>query len=412
MPSLLQQRLFREMAHLFVLSTCVLMTLILIGRAVQMREMLLGLDMNLLDTALLFCYMTPLFLMLIIPVACMLSVFLTFLRMGTDRELIALRAGGVSIYQMLPAPVLFSILCTALALWVSLHWLPWGMSHFRSTVMEIATTRARIVIQPGVFNADFPNLVLFARRVDPDAGTLFEVLVNDRTVPEREVTILAPEGTIASIPEKGELVFNLKNGKLYSSTGSQTARLAFDAYTVRLPLSALFGSVDLGEVRPREMSWNTLLSTRDALKQSEPQTIQKKGEGTQRTPLNIILTEIQRRWAYPAACIALAIFVLPMAAAFQGLHRQIGLVLALLMFFVYYSLMSLGFTLGETGVLPPSVGLWMPNALFLLAGGLGVRLTAREHFPNFINAIKLIVARFKSIARRAGKSGRTGDALQ
>ena len=43
------------MAHLFILSTCVLMTLILIGRAVQMREMLLGLDMNLLDTALLFC---------------------------------------------------------------------------------------------------------------------------------------------------------------------------------------------------------------------------------------------------------------------------------------------------------------------------------------------------------------------
>ena len=411
MPSLLQQRLFREMAHLFVLSTCVLMTLILIGRAVQMREMLLGLDMNLLDTGLLFCYMTPLFLMLIIPVACMLSVFLTFLRMGTDRELIALRAGGISIYQMLPAPVLFSLLCTALALWVSLHWLPWGMSHFRSTVMEIATTRARIVIQPGVFNADFPNLVLFARRVDPDDGTLFEVLVNDRTVPEREVTILSPEGSIASIPEKGELVFNLKNGKLYSSTGTQTARLAFDAYTVRLPLSALFSSVDLGEVRPREMSWKTLLSTSEALKKTEPQALQDGG-GTQRTPRNIILTEIQRRWAYPAACVALAIFVLPVAAAFQGLHRQIGLVVALLMFFVYYSLMSLGFTLGETGVLPPNIGLWIPNALFLLAGCFGLRLTAREHFPNFINVIKIIIVRFKNIARRSGKSGRTGDALQ
>ena len=152
--------------------------------------------------------------------------------------------------------------------------------------------------------------------------------------------------------------------------------------------------------------------TRNALAKTNKQTIQQSGGGTQRTPLNIILTEIQRRWAYPAACVALAIFVLPVAAAFQGLHRQIGLVVALLMFFVYYSLMSLGFTLGETGVVPPYIGLWIPNALFLLAGCIGVRLTAREHFPNFINAIKTATDRFKNIARRFGKSGRTGDALQ
>lgn len=65
--------------------------------------------------------------MLVIPIACMLSVFLTFLRMSTDRKLVALRAGGINIYQMLPAPLLFSVICMLLTLWVSLHWLAWGI---------------------------------------------------------------------------------------------------------------------------------------------------------------------------------------------------------------------------------------------------------------------------------------------
>ena len=93
MPSLLQRQIFKEIANLFVLAVGVLLTLILISRAVQMRELFLGLDLGILDTVLLFGYMTPLFLMLVIPIACMLSVFLTFLRMSTDRELVALRAG-------------------------------------------------------------------------------------------------------------------------------------------------------------------------------------------------------------------------------------------------------------------------------------------------------------------------------
>ena len=148
MIALLHRRIFLEISSLFCLSSCALLTLVLISRAVQMREMLLGLDIGLTDMASLFACMTPVFLLLVIPVSCMLSVFLTFLRMSSDREFIALRAGGVSILQMLPGPLLFSLICTGLTLWVSLHWIAAGMSEFRESLLNIATTRARIVVQP------------------------------------------------------------------------------------------------------------------------------------------------------------------------------------------------------------------------------------------------------------------------
>lgn len=373
MISLLPRQIFREIAFLFVLGTGVLLTLILISRAVQMRELFLGLNLGVLDTVLLFGYMTPLFLMLVIPIACMLAVFLTFLRMSTDRELIALRAGGINIYQLLPAPILFSIFCTFLTLWVSLHWLAWGMGHFRSTILDIANTRARIVVQPGVFNTDFPNIVLFARQVDPATGEMSQVLVDDRSRPERNMIILAPYGRIDTDQERGELVFNLDKGQIYTSHDDSSSVLSFAEYTVRLPLDSLFNSLDLGEIRPREMSWKQLstITRTEALK-------------VDINYANKVDVERQKRWAYPAACLALTLFVLPLATAFEGLHRQTGLLLALGMFFIYYSLMSLGFSMGESGALPPVIGLWAPNILFFVLGLYGLWLTAQERSPRIV----------------------------
>lgn len=379
MIPLLQRQIFRETAGLFVLGTGVLLTLVLISRVVQMRELLLGLDLGILDTVLLFTYMTPLFLMLVMPIACMLSVFLTFLRMSTDRELVALRAGGVSLRQMLPAPLLFSLVCMLLTLWVSLHWLAWGMERFRTSLLEIAGTRARIVVQPGVFNRDFPNLVLFARQVNPVSGEMRQVLVDDRSHPEHKLVILAPAGSIDTDRERGELVFRLHHGEIYSTGKEGASLLAFDRYLVRLPLSSLFKNVDLGDIRPREMAWDALLAADlESIRRTDPEFA------------DLVAVEIQKRWAYPAACVALSLFALPLAAAFEGLRRQTGLVLALIMFFVYYSLMSLGFSMGETGAVPPVIGLWTPNLLFFLAGLYGIGLAEREKAPRLVSLLGLL----------------------
>lgn len=370
-PTLLQKNLFRELFSLFVLSASLLLTLILIGRAVQMRELFLGLDLGLTDIGLLFLYMTPIFLMIVIPVACMFSVFLTFLRMNTDREFVALKAGGVSFYQMTPAPVIFSVLCAALTLWVSLFWLAWGMEHFRSTVMEIASTRAKVSIQPGIFNHDFPKLALYARKVDPVSGELKQVLVDDRSHPEGTVLILAPQGTLTTDSESGDLVFRLFDGSIYNMHAKGGSVLGFEEYSVRVAVSELLNSLDLGPVKPREMSWKTLRSfSVSKMLQSDPPQARK------------ISIERHKRWVYPLACIALALFAMPLSAMFEGLHRQYGMLVALGTFFLYYAMLSFGLSTAESGALPPALALWLPNGLFFLTGLYGLRLANLERTPH------------------------------
>ena len=127
---LLQRIIFKELTGTFLLSLAALLSLILVGRMLQLRELLIGLDLGVLDLGVLFFYLSPFFLLLVMPIAVMLSVFLSFLRMSTERELVALKACGVSLYQLLPAPVMFCVLTTLICYGVSFWGISWGMDNF------------------------------------------------------------------------------------------------------------------------------------------------------------------------------------------------------------------------------------------------------------------------------------------
>lgn len=336
-----------------------------------MRELFLGLDFSLADIALLFFYMVPMFLIMVLPISCMVSVFLTFLRMSTDRELVALKAGGVSIYQMLRSPAVFSFLCMCLALFISMHAISWGANSFRSTILHIANTRAKVVVQPGVFNRDIFGLTLFARKVDPISGKLQQVIFEDTTQDEgSSITVLAPEGSIITDHERGALIFNLKNGRLYRVDDDNVSILDFEEYSVGLDISSLFSSVDIGDIKPKDMAWDDLVAM-DRDKNAPDTRYQRRVE-----------VELQKRWSMPVACLVLGVFAMPLACAFEGVRRQLGIVLALVMFLLYYSVFSVGLATGESGLLPPSIGMWLANLLFALAAVLGLHLTYKERAPS------------------------------
>ncbi len=384
--SFLHRHILKELAQTFLVCTSSLLALILIGRGIHMRDLFLGLEFSFADTAMLFLYMSPVFLLLVLPISCMISVFLTFSRMSADRELVALKAGGVSIYQLLAAPALFSLVCLGLAFFISLHAISWGTNHFRATILQIANTRAKIVLQPGVFNRDLLGLTLFARKVDPVSGRLHQVIFEDSTHDKNtSITVLAPEGEIITDEKNGDLVFHLLNGRIYRVDHGNISILEFGDYSVRLDIGSLLSGIKLGELRPSEMAWRELLRL-DSTRGARSESIQRR-----------VLVEIHKRWALPVACLVLGLFALPLACVFEGVKRQFGIVLALLFFLIYYSLFSVGLTMGESGLLPPSIGIWLANAFFALAGSLGLYLAHKERAPSLTNLGRVLAAKIRPL---------------
>ena len=384
MITLLDRQLFKEIIFLFLLCLGSLVSLIVVGRFLQLRDLLLGLDIGFFDLLALFFYMSPFFLLLLIPVACMLSVFLTLLRMSTDRELLAMKSGGVSLYRLIPAVLAFCLLCTLATTTVSLYGLSWGINHFRSSVVEFARSKTQLVLQPGIFNKDFPGLMVYARQVDNTRGLLEDIIIEDRTRDPITATILAARGAISTDPDQGVILIVLEDGRVYRQEEDRISVGTFDRYQVRLNLSRLlrgFELFDLFDAQPRELSMDMLREL-----QAHPENMADFNYDAK--DFRKIRVEIQKRWALPAACLVLGLLAVPLACAFEGLDRRYGLFLALGGFLVYYSLLSFGISLGETNTLAPVVGLWLPNVILAVTALIGIRQVAREQSLRVVDRIR------------------------
>jgi len=87
--------------------------------------------------------------------------------------------------------------------------------------------------------------------------------------------------------------------------------------------------------------------------------------------------------SYAFSIITMALLALALTSFFENLY--VNLVLSLVVIFSYYGLYVLGITTGQKGIMPPMFGAWLANAGFSALAGLRLswlcapRLTARVH---------------------------------
>lgn len=81
-----------------------------------------------------------------------------------------------------------------------------------------------------------------------------------------------------------------------------------------------------------------------------------------------ILVDLHARLAMPWTCFVVTLFGIPFGLRTARKGALIGIIFALLTFFSFYFLMTLGQWLGKNQVLTPEVSAWMPNVFFLLLG--------------------------------------------
>lgn len=370
---IVHRQILKEQVSLFLLIGSCLLGLILVGRMLQLREMLLSQNLGVLDVLRLFAYLSPVFMILLTPIACMLSVFLTFLRMAADRELTALKASGVSLYQLLPAPIVFCALCTAFSLFISFYGMSWGMEQFRHSLLEFARTKTKLSLQAGVFNQEFPGLTIYAQKVNLDSGEIRFVFVQDKTSGAFTTTVVAPEGTVTTDPDKEQIRVVFKNGRIFRREGEKLDVLSFGTYVVHLPLGGLLHKLGFERASTKELSFQQLLDY-----ENNPVLIKGKTDREREFKVKV---ELQRRMALPLACLVLGLFSVPIASVFRALKQQHGLVLALGVFLVYFSMLSVAESIGESGLVSPVIGVWVPNVLFSVLGLLFLQQAVRERVP-------------------------------
>lgn len=364
---ILHRQIMGEVGLIFAVTLASMLSLIVIGRMIDLKDIFVSQNIQVLHVIMSFIYLGPSFLSLVIPVACMLSIFLCFLRMASDRELTALQTSGISIKNLVLSPLIFSVAAMGVTLYVSLHLISWGIDNFRETALEIAQEQVQVSLQPGVFHQMLPDIAVYTQKRDPATQDLGNVFIQDATHGHPPLTIVAPTGRVFTDREEGMLYFILNEGRIYRHDEQEGSVISFGEYRLQLDLFEMLGQPEKRKKHPEEMSLQEL---REVRMESSPDSRQYRR----------VVAEEHKRYALSIACLLLGLFAVPLGLALQGVGRNWGILLAILCFLVYYSLFTVGYGLAEAGRFPPHLAMWLPNILFgtLTLGGFYFFSTGRE----------------------------------
>jgi LPS export ABC transporter permease LptG len=92
------------------------------------------------------------------------------------------------------------------------------------------------------------------------------------------------------------------------------------------------------------------------------------------------MIEFHRRFAFPAACVVLALVGIPLGLSSKKGGKSTGFVLTIVLVFAYYSVSLVGVSLARQGRVSPALGAWLANIVFFLCGAFLLWRAERKPF--------------------------------
>jgi lipopolysaccharide export system permease protein len=358
--------ILKEILPIFLIGIMVFTFILLMDKMLKLIELIVTRGVTLSDILMLLLFLSPSFLVFTIPMSVLLSTLISFGRLSGDSEITALKASGLSLYQLFLPVAIFSIAAYLLTSLCVFYGLPWGNRGFTTTLYKIAQSKADIEIKERVFNDMFDGLVVYVEKVPIQGEKMEGILIYDERDQEKTNTIFAKEGFLSSNPKSQEVILRLFDGDIhrFDSRANVYQKIKFDAYDLKLELTKAFTAIGK-KLKDKEMSIDDIKEKMESKKQ--------KGEDI--TSLDV---EFHKRYAFPFACIVFGLIGVPLGIQPRRSGRSYGFVFSLLLLLAYYISLTGSEILALRRTIPPYLAGWAPNVIF---GGFGFYLlikTAKE----------------------------------
>ena len=198
-----------------------------------------------------FSYGIPFSLIFAIPMSVMAAAFLVFSRMSSDRELIAMRACGVSLWQVVQAPVLIAALLSLVCIYINCNLAPDSHYARRTVLGKLGVETPLSLLDEGRFIRDFPGYTIYIAR--KDGARVSGVIIYEFNTNGVKQTVRAKSGTIeADKLNPGKIMIRLFQVRIeqaddkFPNDLSRTKRLSAAEYPV---------TIDVAELMNRGIVW-------------------------------------------------------------------------------------------------------------------------------------------------------------
>jgi len=368
MRRLINRYVLKGIAFPFCMILFVLTFVLLMGKILQVMDLMINKGIGFADIARLMLYLLPSFLMFTIPISLLIAILIGLGRLSGDNEWTVMKMSGVSLYQLS-----FPVACAALVAFLmtlatTLFLVPYGNLASKTLLMDMARQKASIGIREKIFIDDFQGILLYAERIPAHGDFLEGVLISDSRISREPSTIVARRAYLVSNPDTMAITLRLEDGSTHTVDAglNRYRKMDFRFYDVRLDLaSALSAEKKSGTKSSTEMSLSELTTTLG-------------NRGLKEEALRELAIELNKKLTVPFSCLVFALIGMPLGIRAHRSIRSRGFTLGLFLVLAYYLLRLSGEALVETGRLSPILGTWTPNGIFATAGILLFSLSARE----------------------------------
>ena len=174
-----------------------------------------GLEFGVIAELLLYASAT--FVPMALPIAVLFASIMTMGNFGEKYELVAMKAGGISIRRVMMPMLMVVTLLTGVAFVFANNVMPSAMLHYRMTLYDITRKKPAVNIRPGEYYKEIEGYVIRVGSKAPDGCTLEDVIIYDHSQgPSESNVIVARSGVMQSTMDNRYLLFTLTDGYSYS----------------------------------------------------------------------------------------------------------------------------------------------------------------------------------------------------
>ena len=274
------------------------------------------------------------YLPVLLALALFIGVLLTLSRSYRDSEMQVWFSSGLSIAAWIKPVLRFGLPIALLTGVLSLFLTPWALTQSAEYQRILRSKDDAARLAPGSFiESRGKNRVFFVDNTSIETGVLNNIFVVQYNAEGRPGIVVA-ESAYQKIEANGDKFVVLKNGRDYEGTpGKLDFRIIeFDTQKIRI-------------------------ETRE-IKASAPNSKQTATWALITQPNAERMAELHWRLALPIAALVLALMAVPLSFVNPRSGTSGNLFMAILIFFLYYNLLTVFQKWTEQGEISPWIGLW------------------------------------------------------
>jgi lipopolysaccharide export system permease protein len=436
---IIDRYLLKRLIPPFIFASATLIFIFLLQFLMKTADNLIGKGLDAWVIIMLIVYNLSWMFVLVVPMACLGAVLMTFGSLTQENELTILKSSGVSLVRLMIPVILLSGVVGCLLIEFNNKVLPDANYHNKNLMYDISRTKPTLKLEGNVFSKEIPNYSILAREVSKNTNELFNVTIYDFTNILQINIITAKKANVYFTRDNKKLLFELDEGEIHQSidpNNISSRRIFFKKHRIAMDAEQfLFEQSGPGAQRgDRELSAQDMQRMVDSLQKiskgikaqmmeriasyyepilkadqnilrndkapAQPETINLiyfalndtksklmniTNDLTRieylETESNRYLVEIHKKYAIPVACIVFVLIGAPIGVITRKGSFGVAASISLFFFLIYWACLIGGEKLADRGMLAPWLGMWIAN---IIIGLIGIYLTYRMNKEQII----------------------------